>query len=397
MKGRSPAQFKGSSSEENGADFLEFDDLEDALQTEADYSYEITEPFDPRQIDISSEVQNVRYLLDLLEDETVDLNSEFQRSRDLWSASKMSKFIESLIVRLPIPPFYLAAPERIPATSTDKLQVIDGLQRLSTLDRFIVRDESFRLTVLEVLPKEFNGKTFNQLPRPIQRAIERAQVSVYLIRPSTPKPVKFIIFNRLNTGGLALNAQEIRHALNQGVPAELLNQLVNLKSFSRLVRIRNARMRNHELALRFLAFRMVPPQNYKRGFRKFLDDAMEELSHLSANERSMLKHDFDGALILAFQLFGARAFSRKPGTRVNLNKALFETWTVNLSILSPDEQIALLNRQGTLNANYQSLLRDDSNFDKAISEDTSSPDAVKERFAGIRKLIQETLSANLLF
>ena len=70
----------------------------------------------PRQIDISVEVQNVAYLLDLLQDELVDLNSDFQRSRDLWSPPRMSRFIESLIVSLPIPSFYLTTPEVIPAS-----------------------------------------------------------------------------------------------------------------------------------------------------------------------------------------------------------------------------------------------------------------------------------------
>ena len=116
--------------------------VEDFFEDEQDDELEVplvTEPFDPREIDITPENQNVQYLIDLLEDKHVDLSTEFQRSPDLWSEVKMSRLIESLVIRLPIPPFYFAADKRLPPTSRLPLQVVDGLQRLSALKRLCGR------------------------------------------------------------------------------------------------------------------------------------------------------------------------------------------------------------------------------------------------------------------
>jgi hypothetical protein len=218
----------------------------------------VTEPFDPREIDITPENQNVQYLVDLLEDEHVDLSTEFQRSPDLWSPTKMSRLIESLVIRLPIPAFYFAADKSLPPTTANPLQVVDGLQRLSALKRFAV-DRNLPLVGLSFL-KDIEGKLFHELDKASQRALLRAQITVYIIRPGTPKKVTYILFERRNTGGLTLNPQEIRHALNQGVPAEYLKELVEIEPFRDLVKMTDGRMKNCELALRYVAFRMTPPE-----------------------------------------------------------------------------------------------------------------------------------------
>ena len=362
-----------------------------------DEPYTITDPFDPRQIDISVEVQNVRYLLDLLEDDVVDLNSEFQRSRDLWTASKMSRFIESLIVRLPIPPFYLALPETIPTNVDNRIQIVDGLQRLSTLHRFVVCKDpkkQLRLTDLELLPA-LKGKSFGELDRPIQRSLERAQVTLYLIRPNTPKPVKYIIFNRMNTGGLTLNDQEVRHALNPGAPAKYLDELISLPSFRHLIRLHHPRMRDQELALRFIAFRLTEPRKYKRGLKKFLDDAMDAIGRCSPSLLQDLKVQFDNSLSAAASIFGNFAFSRKLDQHPQLNKALFDSWTVNLSLLTDFQINTLICRKDLLLDPYRMHLKSGSPFETAISKDTSSPESVTTRFETVKSLIFETISANI--
>ncbi len=312
------------------------------------------------------------------------MNSDFQRSKDLWSPAKMSRFIESLIVRLPIPPFYLTTPESIPANSENRFQIVDGLQRLSSLRRFVI-EKKMRLRGLELLP-DLDGRTFEDLPRPVQRAIERAQVTVYLIRPNTPKPVKFIIFNRMNTGGLTLNDQEIRHALNPGYPAKYLDDLVESPTFRHFIRVRHARMRDQELALRYIAFRLTPPTKYKRGLKRFLDDAMGEIDRLPHEMLQAFSIDFEAALATAFALLGRHAFSRKRENRPALNKALFDTWTVNLAILPPKERNKLVKNREALEFEYWRMLAPGGKFENSISKDTSSPESVKDRFEAIATL-----------
>jgi hypothetical protein len=344
----------------------------------------VTEPFDPRKIDITPENQNVQYLVDLLEDSHIDLSTEFQRSPDLWRAEKMSRLIESLIIRLPIPPFYFAA-ERLPPTSEHPLQVVDGLQRLSALKRFAV-DRTLKLEGLSFL-RDNEGKRFDQLDRPSQRALLRAQVTIYIIRPGTPKKVTYVLFERLNTGGLTLNPQEIRHALNQGIPAQYLKDLVELASFRSLVTFNDGRMKNRELALRYVAFRMTPPEKYQRPLKNFLDDAMEKLATTTDAQRATWKRDLDQALSLTPQLLGDRAFRRRQ-----FNKALFETWSCCLAEIDERQKKRLMKHAASLLSEYRKVLDDDtSRLTKAVTIRTSDEDAVKTRFDEIRKLIRDIL------
>ncbi len=361
-------------------DFFEDESSEEELPL-------VTEPFDPRKIDITPENQNVQYLVDMLEDEHIDLSTEFQRSRDLWSPTKMSRLIESLIIRLPIPSFYFAATDRLPPTPQYPLQVVDGLQRLSALNNFVVQ-RNLTLMGLSFL-KDIEGKQFAQLDKSSQRALLRAQITIYIIRPGTPKKVTYILFERLNTGGLTLNPQEIRHALNQGIPAKYLEELVEIPSFKSLITMSDGRMKNRELALRYLAFRMTPPERYQRPLKRFLDDAMEKLAGTKKEQRDVWKHDFNRALAVVPELLGEAAFSRQTQRR-QFNKALFEAWSCCLAEISEAKRKNLLRRSESVQSAYRNLLNSDkSRLSIAVSVSTSDEDAVKARFEEIRKLIRD--------
>jgi hypothetical protein len=369
---------------ERDDDFFEEERSYDELETPL-----VTEPFDPRKIDITPENQNVQYLVDLLEDDHIDLSTEFQRSSDLWTPPKMSRLIESLIIRLPIPSFYFAADQRLPPTPDNPLQVVDGLQRLSSLRRFAV-DRDLPLTGLSFL-KDIEGKRFDQLDKSSQRALLRAQVTVYIIRPGTPKKVTYILFERLNTGGLTLNPQEIRHALNQGVPAQYLKDLVEIPSFKSLVPLGDGRMKNRELALRYLAFRMTSYENYQRPLRRFLDNAMESLTNTSDQQRTAWKQDFDEVLRLVPKLLGEAAFSRQIH-RPQFNTALFEAWCCRLAEIDERQRKNLLKHAESLKDAYRKVLNNDtSRLSIAVSSGTASEEAVKARFEEIRKFIFDVL------
>ena len=150
-------------------------------------------------------------------------------------------------------------------TDDDEWLVVDGLQRLTALKRFIL-DGSLQLEGLEFLAT-LQGKTFGQLPRSYQRRIEETQVTVFVIQENTPPQVKFNIFKRINTGGLPLSPQEIRHALYPGAAAVLLEKLAASPEFKRATAnaIRDDRMGDRECVLRGLAFMLLKPESYRAG------------------------------------------------------------------------------------------------------------------------------------
>jgi uncharacterized protein with ParB-like and HNH nuclease domain len=160
--------------------------------------------------------------------------------------------------------------------------------------------------------------------------------------------VKFNIFKRINTGGLPLSAQEIRHALNQGKATEILARLANSMEFKKAVdnSIPDDRMVDRECVLRFFAFTITPYTKYKtKEFDSFLNDRMVDMNKMSDQELEELENRFKRAMVAAFSIFGADSFRKRyraRATRYPINKALFESWSVNLSQLCPVPAIMVL-------------------------------------------------------
>jgi len=345
----------------------------------------ITKPFNPTLINITTKQMSLDTLIKRMQEGEVDLAPDFQRA-EVWRPTAKSRLIESLLIRIPLPAFYMDA------TNEDKWLVVDGLQRLSTLRDFVVK-KTMTLQDLEFLT-EFHGFTYDQLPRNYQRRIDETQVTVYQIERGTPPEVKFNIFKRINTGGLPLSTQEIRHALNQGPVTSYLKQLADSSEFRKATNngVSDNRMAARECVLRFLAFTMTPPQKYKAAdFDAFLSDAMASLNLITNSERKSLAVRFIRALISSYDVFGLTAF-RKPGAKQNpINKALFEVWTVTMDSL-PDHRINILKQSSkSVTQQIQNKISSDSEFLNAISQGTGNVAKVRLRFDRFQKIIQEIL------
>jgi hypothetical protein len=219
---------------------------------------------------------------------------------------------------------------------------------------------------------------------------------VFLIEKNTPPTVKFNIFKRINTGGLPLSTQEIRHALHQGRVTRLLQELADSEEFKTATNhsIRDERMADRECVLRFLAFTIFPPADYKSPeFDGFLSEQMAEINTFADSQEEVLRDAFFRAMHAARRLFGRDAF-RKPlrlyGRRMPLNKALFEAWSVNLGKLGSDDIERLVGRRELLEKRFIDLCTNQA-FLAAISQGTGDPVKVRRRFEMIDEIIKGTL------
>lgn len=346
----------------------------------------IEKPFNPTLINILSKQMSLDTLLKRMREGEVDLAPDFQRA-EVWKPTARSRLIESLLIRIPLPAFYMDA------TNEDSWLVVDGLQRLSTLRDFAVR-KTMRLRDLEFLV-QFDGMRYGDLPRNYQRRIEETQVTVYLIEKGTPPEVKFNIFKRINTGGMPLSSQEIRHALNQGPVTSYLKKLAHSQDFKQATYdgVSDKRMTARECVLRFLAFTVTPPEQYKAAdFDAFLSEAMANLNSMSDSERDSLGSRFLRSLRASHRIFGDAAF-RKPRmkNRLPVNKALFEVWTVTMD-KQTDEKIELLEASSSLVVReVDQFMRNDSMFLDAVSQGTGDAGKVRLRFDRFRNAVEGLL------
>lgn len=349
----------------------------------------IRDPFDPRNIDIKTKSMSLDNLIKRLRAEEVDLAPDFQRQGNLWSMQKQSQLIESILIKLPLPAFYFDG------SNDDKWLVVDGLQRLSAIKNFVV-DKTMALSGLEFLHK-LEGLKFDDLPRNFQRQIEEAEIMAYIINPGTPEDVKFNIFKRINTGGLVLEAQEIRHALNQGVPAKFVAELALLEEFKRATGwvIATERMLDREFVTRFIAFYINSPSDYRPDLDTFLSQSMGQLKFKAPEELSAIKRNFSEAMFLATDIFSRWAFRKVYDTAVRrkpINKALFEVWSVELAKLSDTERLIARERKDAIFNSFVQLMNDDSNFVGAITSATGDKNRIKYRFSRIEELLKQQLA-----
>jgi hypothetical protein len=356
---------------------------------------EILQPYDPDLIDVVTKTPTVDLLLSRLRHGRMDLAPDFQRKAGIWTDVAQSRLIESLLLRIPLPTLYASE------AAEERWLVVDGIQRLTSIARFVepsvVSGGPLKLQRLEYL-KQYEGQTFTDLPGRLQTRIRETELVLHLIRLGTPDEVKYNIFARINTGGAPLSAQELRHALIPGPAREELKTLARSPSFINATTgsVRDDRMADREMVLRFVAFYTNPVENYSsQDFDQFLRATMVSYNKLSEQERTNLAALFFEVMKTAQAIFGGHAFrkvSRYNSGRYPINKALFETVSVNLAKLSAIER-GILNERRTQVMKAYAVIMDDYNFERSISQGTADPQKVRYRFNSIDRLFRAVLDA----
>ncbi|EHN80090.1 hypothetical protein ADL35_01780 [Streptomyces sp. NRRL WC-3753] len=367
----------------------------------------ITAPYDPSKIEIQTLNPTINLLMSRLSNGMIDLAPDFQRRVGIWSDEQQSRLIESLLLRIPIPSFYAAELDDSSWAQDSSWAIVDGIQRLTAIARFIAPGALAEMTGidkgplllrgLEYLHQDFSGKGYQDLTGRLQIRLNETQVVVHVIRPGTPEAVKDNIFARINTGGLPLTRQEIRHALIPGPARQLLSSLADSDEFTSATGhgVSSERMADREMVLRTLAFRLSPPESFKaQDFDQFLALTMRQINRLTADERDTHTADFKAAMVAAERIFDGHAFRKLyPGQvrRSPVNKAIFETIAVNLAELTPDERNTLVASREKVVEGFQELMTE-QNFERAVSVGTGDRAKVILRFGRVRDLFHSILS-----
>lgn len=371
-------------------------DEADRIEEEIQGNEPISVPFDPNLIRIRRDPFTLGELIDKIEYNEVNFKTSFQRKSDLWDATKQSRLIESVLLRLPLPAFYfdeVIENEDDIENRRSVWQVIDGLQRCSAFNHFIVKKD-LALENLEFLTR-FNGMKYDDLPRELQRRIQQTPITTYIVEKGTPEEVKFNIFKRINTGGLVLTAQEIRHAMNQGIAADFVAELAAMPSFQQATCyiISQERMEDRDFITRFVSFYLQDYKTYLPDLDSFLTKGMSQIKYITQEQRNKMTQDFEEAMIAAYKIFGNDAFRKRTditARRKPLNKALFEVLSVLLSRLSSNEREWLISKGELFKEKFRKLNCDNA-FRYSISSGTGQRDSVIRRYTEINRIITETL------
>lgn len=262
--------------------------------------------------------QTIEYDLETLvkkiKKNVIKLNPEYQRNHR-WSNDVSSKLIESLILNIPIPLIYVSqdvdVDDEVDLDEISRYSVIDGQQRLTAIYSFF--QNKFSLEGLEVLA-ELNGVYYSDLPPFLIRRLEERSIRCLRIDSTVDSQIKYDIFERLNSGSVKLEAQELRNATCRGPFKDLLKELSKNKIFleiARLTDIRLKKMEDQELILRFFALTYEDGyKDYKGGFKNFLTTKMEHFNTLSERELSMMGSFFEESINSINIKFGDAPFSK---------------------------------------------------------------------------------------
>ena len=370
-----------------GVDTTQNEEIE-IEDTSSEQDKRITYPFNPNDIEIETPPFTIGYLIDRMEHEEINMNTDFQREGNLWTEEKQSRLIESILLGLPLPAFYFD-------TANKQWDIIDGLQRCCSIENFCVK-KTLRLKGLEFLAEKdgkryLEGLGFEDLDRELQRGIITRPITVNLIKKA-PRNIRFILFKRLNTGGLELTPQEIRNAVYQGYVADTINRMAKLPEFIQATggKIPTSRMQDRDFVSRFVAFYLTDYSKYQPSLDDFINSSMELLEK---KEVPLIECDFKKALELAHEIFEEDAFRKR--TELNerrgpINKAYFEVITVLFAKLSDQNKRELLNHKCLLKENLMTLMANDR-YSNSLSRGTGTKDSVNIRFSGFQDILNKSI------
>lgn len=367
------------------------DDIE-----QEDHSKEevITTPFSPSDIKISNPPMNMGDLIDMLSYGWINLQTVYQREMNLWSPVQQSRLIESVLLGLRLPAFYFEVVDK------HNWNIIDGLQRCCAINNFCV-DGSLTLVGLEFL-ENFNNKKFEDFRFDIKRDIRMLPITVNLLEKGAPDQVKYILFKRLNTGGIELTSQEIRNAVFSGPVIDLVREMAKEPSFIKATdnRVPTWRHVDMDFVSRFIAFYWLGFEKYEPDLDSYINKSMADIRDNGSGERiAKMREDFRRAMELAFEIFGNRAFRKQQNRdeyRRPLNKAYFEVIASRFALLDEEKRIKLLKLKDLFVDNLHTAMRESFTYRNSFSGGTGTRDAVRWRFTSFNQILDMSCQGDFI-
>jgi Mrr N-terminal domain/Protein of unknown function DUF262 len=345
-----------------------------------DESHDLTNyPID--SVLIRSEQRTVHDVVRRIRQGIYVLDPDFQREF-LWDPERQSRLIESVLMRIPLPVFYLAE------DPDGKLVVVDGLQRLTTFKKYLADELRLKLE-----NPDLNGKIFSELPAKLQNRIEDAQLIIYFIDSKVPERARLDIFERVNSG-VPLTRQQMRNSLYQGKATALIRELSEDERFLDATKrgLDRKTMRDREAINRFCAFHVLGVEKYEDEMDDFLAKALRFINRLSDAGVASIKGLFLQSMSNNAIVFGEHAFrrhQRDQARRSVINMSLFDVASVCFARY-PEELVT--QRAEALREGFFRLMSD-RQFIEAISLGTSDRARVLTRFATFNEMIVRVLGA----
>jgi hypothetical protein len=310
-------------------------------------------------IDVVRRIEAKRFVLD----------PEFQRDF-VWDKKKQSRLIESILMRIPLPVFYVAE------DAEGRLIMVDGRQRVTTLQKFLSNELKLDLEDR----KDLHNKTFRELEIRLQNRVEDCQLRFYIIDHKVPERARLDIFERVN-GGEVLTRQQMRNAIYNGPATRFLKEESSTDLFREATgrSLAAKKMQDREFVNRFCSFSLLNLDTYKGDMDDWLARGLKEVAKLSSGELKALCERFRLGLANNFTVFGKHAFRKHKSqdqTRSIINASLYDVMVAELST-RPASIVS--ERVERLRQAFYSRM-DDERFIRSITYGPNTPKEVRHRF-----------------
>jgi hypothetical protein len=297
----------------------------------------------------------------------------FQR-KYVWRIKQASRFIESLLMGLPVPGIFLFKDQK-----RNKQLLVDGLQRLETVHRFKNKRFDGKLFRLSEVADPWDGKAWDELSPEDQDVIDQSVIHATIFQQDFPKERDrsiYEVFERINTGGMRLSPQEIRACVSYGDFSALLRSLNGDADWRAIFGKLSSRLKDEELILRFLGL-LHNGARYKKPMRDFLDEFLEGNRSLERIDEDTLTKEFKNTIAVAKNALGSKAFR----VGASLNAAIFDAVMVGIAQRLRKGPIKNLK---SLEEAYAALLGGEE-FEAAYVRATSDEESVRNRLKLARK------------